>query len=331
MEAEHVYGPVPSHRLGRSLGIDLVPYKTCTYDCVYCQLGRTTDKTVKRREFVPVAPVLAELERRLSGGCRPDYVSLAGSGEPTLHSGMGRLIEGIKSLTDVPVAVITNGSLLWSERLQEELMMADVVLPSLDAGDEVSFAKINRPHPDISFDLMLEGLTSFTKRFAGEVWLEVMLLAGSTGTRAEAAKIAAHAEGVGAARIQLNTPSRPAAEAEVLPLSRDEMVALERLFPGRVESVFQEREFEAGQAGSATVSDSDLVALVRRRPCTVEDIAAGLGLHVLDVLKRVDLLLASGVITCVAVNGKNYYHPAGGGSMRENQEGLPLAPPDSGG
>jgi wyosine [tRNA(Phe)-imidazoG37] synthetase (radical SAM superfamily) len=331
MEAEHVYGPVPSHRLGRSLGIDLVPYKTCTYDCIYCQLGRTTEKTVGRREFVPVAAVLAELESKLAGGDRPDYISLAGSGEPTLHSGMGRLIAGVKSLTEIPVAVITNGSLLWSERLQEELAGADVVLPSLDAGDEDSFAKVNRPHPDISFDLMLRGLTSFTKRFQGEVWLEVMLLSGSTGTRAEAARIAAHAKTVGPARIQLNTPSRPAAEAEVRPVPRDEMVALERLFAGRVDLVFEGRDIETGRAGATAASHSDLVALVRRRPCTAEDIAAGLGLHVLDVLKRVDLLLASGEIKVVAMNGKNYYQAAGAGPAGEGEAGGPLAPPDSGG
>ncbi|MBN1630459.1 MAG: radical SAM protein, partial [Thermoleophilia bacterium] len=131
----YVYGPVPSRRLGRSLGVDLVPFKTCTYDCVYCQLARTTDKTSERRNYTPVATVLAEIEEKLRAGDHPDYISLAGSGEPTLELDLGTLIEGIRGLTDIPVAVITNGSLLWMREVQDELLTADLVLPSLDAGD----------------------------------------------------------------------------------------------------------------------------------------------------------------------------------------------------
>lgn len=151
----YVYGPVPSRRLGSSLGVDLVPLKTCTYDCVYCQLGRTTEKTIQRREFAPVEQLLAELDLKLGQGPRPDYVTLAGSGEPTLYSGIGRLIEQHKSLSDVPVAVLTNGSLLSDRDVQDALRLANLVLPSLDAGHELQFEAINRPHPAIRFERMV--------------------------------------------------------------------------------------------------------------------------------------------------------------------------------
>jgi len=139
----YVYGPVPSRRLGRSLGIDLVPFKTCTYDCVYCQLGRTTNKTVARKEYIAVEDVLVEMERKLVVGPDPDFISLAGSGEPTLNAGIGDLILEIKKLTRIPVAVLTNGSLLWMPKVQEALMAADLVLPSPDSD------YITRKYPNV--------------------------------------------------------------------------------------------------------------------------------------------------------------------------------------
>ncbi|NQT19895.1 MAG: radical SAM protein, partial [Planctomycetes bacterium] len=154
--SKYIFGPVPSRRLGRSLGVDVVPLKTCSYDCIYCQLGNTTCKTVERKEWVPLDDVVLELKDRLSS--RPDYITLSGSGEPTLYSRVAELIDRIKVMTDVPVAVLTNGSLLWQEEVRRQLMKADLVIPSLDAGDEVMFRLVNRPHEDVSFERMLAGL-----------------------------------------------------------------------------------------------------------------------------------------------------------------------------
>ena len=161
----HVFGPVPSRRLGRSLGVDLVPFKTCTYDCIYCQLGRTTNKTVERRQWVPLELVLEELEKKLDS--RPDYITLSGSGEPTLFTPLDKLIEGIRSLTDIPIAVLTNGSLLGSGEVRRELAGADLVIPSLDAGNEVAFRLVNRPHEALAFERLLAGLIAFRRRFRG--------------------------------------------------------------------------------------------------------------------------------------------------------------------
>ena len=176
----HVYGPVPSKRLGRSLGVDLAPFKRCTYDCIYCQLGRTTDKTVEPKAYATSEAICSELERKLSFGPPPDYISLAGSGEPTLNAGIGELIAKIKGMTNIPVAVLTNGSLLWRDEVRAALMAADLVLPSLDAGDEAMFQYVNRPHRDISFERMIAGLSDFVRVYPGPVWLEVFLLAGVT-------------------------------------------------------------------------------------------------------------------------------------------------------
>ena len=303
----YVYGPVPSRRLGRSLGIDLVPFKTCTYDCVYCQLGRTTNKTLERKQYVAVEEILAELEWRLAEADLPDYITLAGSGEPTLNSGIGDLIGKIKGLTDIPVAVLTNGSLLWMGEVQEELMLADLVIPSLDAGDEHLFRYVNRPHRDLSFERMTDGLAAFTKRFPGKVWLEVLLLAGVTGMPSEAMKIAAFARRIGALRVQLNTASRPPAEDFAVPLSIDQMRALNGCFPAPVDIIGENEGEGAHVPAFAQARDVDILALLGRRPCTSADVASGLGIHATDALKHLDELINAGKVTTVLMGGRIYY------------------------
>ncbi|MHB1045642.1 MAG: radical SAM protein [Thermoanaerobaculia bacterium] len=306
---KHVYGPVPSRRLGRSLGVDLVPWKTCTYDCVYCQLGRTTKKTTERREYVPVEEVLSELREKLVQPEPCDYIGLAGSGEPTLHSGIGTLIRAIKGLTKIPVAVLTNGSLLWMEDVQEDLLGADLVLPSLDAGDAHLFQWVNRPAEAISFERMVAGLASFTKRFPGEVWLEVLLLDGVTAYPAQVEKIAALVRRIGPSRVQLNTATRPPAELFARAVSESRMLALASLLPGRVE-VLTARE-EAGVPGAgapdADPSEPEILTLLARRPCTASDVAVGLGLHVTEALKHLEHLCAAGTVKTATSDERTFY------------------------
>ena len=212
-----VYGPVPSRRLGRSLGVDLVPFKTCTYDCVYCQLGPTTHKTATRERWVEPERVLDQVRGRLDS--RPDVIALAGSGEPTLYAGLGEVIDGIKAMSDVPLVVITNGSLLGRPDVQRDLAGADIVLPSLDAVDDASYRAVNRPHEDLGFDELVDGMAAFRASFSGEIWLEVMLLDGVTGTGPMVEKLARHADRIAPDRIQLNTVVRPPAEQDARPVS----------------------------------------------------------------------------------------------------------------
>ena len=303
----HIYGPVPSRRLGRSLGIDLVPFKTCTYDCVYCQLGRTTNKTLERKEYIVVEEVLAELERKLAEKDSPDYITIAGSGEPTLNSGIGDLIGRIKGMTKIPVAVLTNGSLLWMPEVQDALMAADLVLPSLDAGDEYLFRYVNRPHGDLSFEQMVDGLASFTRRFSGEVWLEVLLLGGVTGIPAEVEKIVSFIRRIQPARVQLNTASRPTAEEFASPLSAEQMLLLKKLFPGEVDIISGNGKEGAHPSAFTEAGDMEVLALLSRRPCTYEDVAGGLGIRVTEALKRLEALIAAGKVKTVGTGGRDFY------------------------
>ncbi|MHC4124943.1 MAG: radical SAM protein [Planctomycetota bacterium] len=185
----YVFGPVPSRRLGLSLGVDIVPFKSCTLNCIYCQLGRGAATTVERKEYVPIEAVLDELKERLAKGLQADFITISGSGEPTLNVRLGELIEKIKEITDIPVAVLTNGALFYQADVRSDCAKADVVLPSLDAGDEAVFEQINRPDENISFEKLVSGLIEFRKEFGGQIWLEVFLLEGVNTTTEQIKKI----------------------------------------------------------------------------------------------------------------------------------------------
>jgi wyosine [tRNA(Phe)-imidazoG37] synthetase (radical SAM superfamily) len=277
---------------------------------VYCQLGRTTDLTIERRTYVDVDIVLDEIERALGRDQQPDYITLAGSGEPTLDLGIGEIIAGIKGFTELPVAVLTNGSLLWMPEVHDALMAADLVVPSLDAGDRSWFYRINRPHPSIDFEIMAEGIEAFTRAFPGQVWLEVMLLAGTTGTPEQVALIAERVRGIAPDRVQLNTAWRPPAEASVHPVPDVRLERFASAFPGIVDIVAERPEHLAEGAGKAAIEDEDVFTLLERRPCTLEDIAEGLGAHVAEVLKHLDALRVAGRVTTSAREGRTFWMPS---------------------
>ena len=303
MQSGHVFGPVPSRRLGRSLGVDLVPLKTCTYDCIYCQLGRTTCKTVERREWVPVQVVLSELERRLA--TRPDYITLSGSGEPTLFCPLDTLIAGIRSLTGTPVAVLTNGSLLGDAAVQTELCEADLVIPSLDTGNEADFRLVNRPHEDIMFEGMLAGLAEFRGRFRRQVWLEVFLLGGYTTFEREIADLRRCVDLIQPDRVQLNTISRPPSEDYAIAVSRARLEEIAATFSPPAEIIAEFHSERALEAGG--VSRDEILQLLRRRPCAIDDIAAGLGMHRHEVLKYVEHLSDEGLVEERRVGDRLYF------------------------
>jgi wyosine [tRNA(Phe)-imidazoG37] synthetase (radical SAM superfamily) len=296
-----VYGPVPSRRLGRSLGVDLVPLKTCTYDCVYCQLGRTTSKTVRRGRWTDPDAAVAQVRDRLSS--KPDVIALAGSGEPTLHAGIGDVIDGIKAITDIPVAVITNGSLLGRPAVRRSLAAADIVLPSLDAPSEELYRRVNRPHEALHLTDLVDGLVSFRAVYEGEIWLEVMLLAGLTDPVAEVRAIAELAARIAPDRIQLNTAVRPPAESFVAPVDRATLEDLTSLFTPRAE-VIADLPASVG-AGLATAAD--VLQLVSRRPCTIADIATGLAVHHGEALKAATALVSQGAADQYTHEGRTFY------------------------
>ncbi len=299
----YIFGPVPSRRLGRSLGVDLVPFKTCSYDCIYCQLGGTTNRTVERREWVPLDDVLAELKDKLV--TMPDYITLSGSGEPTLFSRLNELIAGIRSMTDVPVAVLTNGSLLWQEEVRRQLMDAHLVIPSLDAGHASMFQAINRPHESISFEQMLEGLIDFREEYYGEYWLEVFLLAGHTAMDSEVGRIAECVRRIKPDRVQLNTATRPTAEEYAVMVDRKRMADLVDRFEPAAEIIADYRGVHA-QSDFKAGRDS-VLEMIRRRPCSLEDIADGLNMHRNEAVKYIEELDAGGLLAKQFRGGKLFY------------------------
>jgi wyosine [tRNA(Phe)-imidazoG37] synthetase (radical SAM superfamily) len=302
-EKRYIYGPVPSRRLGRSLGVDLVPYKTCTYDCIYCQLGRTTNKTTERREWVPTKEVVAQLKGKLSS--KPDYITLSGSGEPTLHARIEQLIHEIKSITDIPVAVITNGSLLWLVEVQRSLLDADLVVPSLDAGSEDIFKYVNRPHPQVRFDQMLQGLQEFRRLFHGRYWLEVFLLSGVTTIETRIKALRDCIEKISPDKVQVNTVARPPAESYAMPVPRAQLEEIAaRLYP-EAELIVPYAHVE--DTDRSDTGCDDVLDLLRRRPCSIEDIATGLRLHPHEVAKCVGQLVADQKVRGKQQGGTLYY------------------------
>jgi wyosine [tRNA(Phe)-imidazoG37] synthetase (radical SAM superfamily) len=216
---KYVFGPVPSRRLGKSLGIDPVPLKTCNWNCVYCQLGRSKPLTNERREYFPREEIIVEVEQALASHepGQIDWVTLVGSGETTLHASIGWLIRQVKSLTRLPVAVITNGSLLYLPEIRSELSSADAVLPSLDAGNAKLYRKVNRPHPEVSFKRLTDGLVAFRREYQGKLWVEVMLVRGINDTEAALSEIAAVLKHIQPDEVHILQPTRPPVETWVQP------------------------------------------------------------------------------------------------------------------
>lgn len=299
----YVFGPVPSRRLGRSLGVDLVPFKTCSYDCIYCQLGRTTCQTIERQEWVPMEDVLEELKHKLRS--QPDYVTLSGSGEPTLHARLGDMIEHIQAMTAVPVAVLTNGSLLWQPQVREEIALADVVLPSLDTPDPERFASVNRPHPEVTFERLVDGLEALRREFAGQYWLEVMVLGGFTASPAAVRQLAEWTRRFRPDKVQLNTAVRPPAEDCATAVPREQLTELARMFEPPAEVI---AEYHPGsRTTTADASQPAILELLRRRPCTGDDLAGGLALRPLELTKHLAVLEAAGLVVRQRHGGLVYY------------------------
>jgi len=291
----HLFGPVPSRRLGRSLGVDLVPRKTCPFDCIYCEVGPTTNQTETRLDYQADA-ILAELAAYLrQGPPELDFITLAGSGEPTLNLGLGRIIRRIKALTGIPVAVLTNGALLYLPEVRAELQAADLVLPSLDAAREETFRAINRPPPDYPLSRLIEGLEAFRREYPGRIWLEVMLLKGLNDNEADLEALRRVLRRLAPDKVQLNTAVRPGVEDYARPLDVAEMAAIAGYLADGVEvEVVASGNGAASQAMAC--NDALLVEMLARRPMTAADLARVLGLPLSLVRQRLLHLCETGQV-----------------------------------
>jgi wyosine [tRNA(Phe)-imidazoG37] synthetase (radical SAM superfamily) len=300
----HLFGPVPSRRLGRSLGVDLIPPKTCTYDCIYCEVGPTTCRSQERFSYQTEA-IIEEMAKYLKNqGARPDVITLAGSGEPTLNLGLGRIIREIKAMSPISVAVLTNGALLYDPEVRRELAAADIVLPSLDAAREETYRTINRPLPELSLDSLLDGLMSFRREYRGQIWLEVMLLKGLNDTEAELTLLRRALEKIAPDKIQLNTAVRPVVDDAARPLDQAEMEAAAATLGGPVEVI---ASFSRADIAGSPRQDDDLVEMLSRRPMTAPDLAQALGLPLVQIVARLKRLQDSGRISHDRYHNEEFY------------------------
>ena len=275
----YVFGPVPSRRLGRSLGIDLIPFKTCAYDCVYCQLGRTTCRTAERREYAPVDEVLRQLDEALASGPPPDVITLAGSGEPTLHSRLGEILAGIKTRSNLPLVVLTNGSLLHLPEVRDALQSADAVTPDLDAGSEDAWRTVCRPADGLDFPRVVEGLMNFAREYRGRLEVEVFLVDGLYDLEAEVDRIAKILSGLPLV-VRLNTATRPGAEPEARMVGLERLAGLAHRFipPAGLIPELKLKSPDSG-AGTTSAGAEEIVEMVSRHPATLSELSQALGIE----------------------------------------------------
>src|SRR4030043_256744 len=303
---QYLYGPVPSRRLGRSLGIDLVPHKVCTYDCIYCQIGNTTDKTLVRKEYVPVKEVLEELRRFLEEETSSiDHLSLSGSGEPTLHSQIRLVIEGIKAITSIPIAVITNGSLLYEEEVRQDILRADIVLPSLDAVTPEVFTKINRPRPGFSIEKVIEGMVEFRKVYKGQIWLEILFCKGVNDSKEELLRMKKVIDRIRPDLIHLNTVVRPPSEKWAVPLNQKEMEEI-RAFFGEKASIISEFDRLPPLVSERDIKE-EILRILKRRPLSRFDLSKGMGITRNELEAYLNPLIQEGKIQSRSFWDSVYY------------------------
>ncbi|MGB7297542.1 MAG: radical SAM protein [Candidatus Aminicenantales bacterium] len=303
----HIYGPVPSRRLGLSLGVDIIPFKTCTFNCVYCQLGKTARLSGRRGRFFPEIEILAQVRRALHRNPQIDHITFSGSGEPTLNTTIGKLIRQIKAMTDIPVVVLTNSSLLARRPVRKALLAADIVIPSLDAAKAASFRRVNRPLASLKIGEIIRALEAFRREFKGRIWLEVMLVKGINDSPADIRALKKAIARIRPDRIQLNTVVRPPAETWAGPLSHRALQKINKELGERAEVVAELRRRRRHPAGR-NLSEA-IISMVDRRPVTLSDITSSLGRTEREVQPYLETLLRSKRIRRKRHQGSVYFAP----------------------
>ncbi|MCD4746828.1 MAG: radical SAM protein, partial [Bacteroidales bacterium] len=297
---KYLFGPVPSRRLGMSLGVDLVPHKVCSLNCIYCECGPTTKLTLERKEYILYDKVVEELDNYFSNNPAPDYITFSGSGEPTLNSRIGDVLQFIKSKkTNIPVAVLTNGTLFYQKQVRTELLSADVVLPSLDAASDLSFRKINRPFHKLNIQEYIQSLQDFRNEYKGKIWLEVLIIPGYNNSKTELKLLKEALIKIRPDSIQLNTLDRPGAISDIRAATKIELQQIADYWNlDNVEiiaSAPQRKDIKSYREDIETA----ILETIYRRPCTLNDLAKILGTHINEINKYLDVLEADDKIESV--------------------------------
>ena len=311
---KYVFGPVPSRRLGRSLGVDPVPMKTCNWNCVYCQLGRSTPLVNERADYFAPDDIISEIREALARhrpGPDPgpegiDWITFVGSGEPLLHASIGRLITEAKAVSDLPVALLTNGSFLHMPEVRKDVLPADAVMPTIDAGSAEMFRKVNRPHPGISFDQHVAGLIAFRKEYTGKFWPEVMLINGLNDTEEALRDIAGVLDKMKPDLVHINLPVRPPAEMWIKPPDDDGLLRALAIL-GEAARVVHPADDDLELGSFETVVDA-IIDIVGRHPTREDEIRRALDRWPrADVEEALSELEASGKIQVVERYGARFW------------------------
>ncbi|MCX8021418.1 MAG: radical SAM protein [Syntrophorhabdaceae bacterium] len=281
---KYTFGPVPSRRLGFSLGVDIIPKKYCTFDCVYCQVGKTTCNTIERKSFFDPNSIVQEIIERSKAKRPIDFITFSGTGEPTLNSDIGWIIREVKRYVELPIALITNSSLLWNEKVRADIVEADVILPSFDAASEDIFCFINRPHGMISLDMLIEGIRLLRKDYRGKIWLEIMLIDGINDDEEELKKLKGIVKTFNPEKIQLNTVTRPPLDDSIIGVDSLRMDDIREFFGEGCEVIgdFDKDDLYAYDYESSNWQER-ILEMIGRRSLTIEDITKVSGLESKEV------------------------------------------------
>ncbi len=322
---KHLFGPVFSRRLGLSQGIDLLPPKTCNYNCIYCEINMAPQMACERDEHVNTGVIIAEIDTLLEDEERVrdiDVFTITASGEPTLHTGIGEIIRHIKEKTDKPVAILTNGSQLHLREVRDGLSQADIVIPSLDCARPESFRKVNRPAKCVvDLETIIQGIARFSREFKGEVWLEVLLVASINDTREDIAALKGAIKRINPTRVQLNTVARPPYETFARSLTSERLARIrqeiKKEYDGDVDILAGSRETEKTDKGkgrddlsggiSLDRAEDEITEMVRRRPCTGLDVAATLKIEIERAVEILENMESRGDLVVKIHGGKKYF------------------------
>lgn len=295
---KYLFGPVPSRRLGMSLGVDLVPHKVCSLDCVYCECGATTKLTEDRMEYILFDKVKEELDHYFENSPDPDYITFSGSGEPTLNSRIGEVLDYIKEhKPGIPVAVLTNGTLLKDQKVRKEILKADLVLPSLDAATNRAYRKINRPVKDSSIDEYIQGLIEFRKEYKGKIWLEILIIPGYNNSHDELLALKEVIQKIAPESVQLNTLDRPGTVDGLETAGVTELKSIIELWGMDNAAVIASAPDRKKIVSYREDAEDAILETIKRRPCTLMDLSSILGMHINEVNKYLDVLEADGKIS----------------------------------
>ena len=306
----YIFGPVSSSRLGRSLGIDLIPRKVCSFDCVYCECGPTLGRLIDQRHpFVDIRELMRELELYfLEAPLHFDTITITGCGEPTLELHLGRILTELHKRTSIPIAVLTNASLIDREDVQSDLAQADRVLPSLDAVDQELFQKIDRPHPEVSVSKIIDGMTKFRGRFPDvQFWLEVMMVRGFNNSREHLVELKKVVRRINPHRLDVVTVTRPPAYENIEAVSDVELVEIKKFLWGKEENVSHEKLHEV----SSFMNEQRILETLYRRPCTFLELLHMCQWNERELREKLDLWIVQGKVKSLCYQGRRFFQDMG--------------------